>query len=62
MRIALTVAAMLAVVLSGPTSAHVGDRAFPIFEVPTSDLPVLHDRTLADGRTPYRMPRWAVPI
>lgn len=28
--------------------AHVGDVAYPIYELPSSDLPDLHDETLAD--------------
>lgn len=34
--------------LPASTDAHVGDRVFPIYELPTSDLPDLHDGTLAD--------------
>ena len=30
------------------TSAHVGDIIFPIYEIPTADLPNLHDGTLED--------------
>ena len=48
MRTALTAAALLAVVLAGPAGAHQGHRVFPIYELPTSDLPDLHDGTLAD--------------
>ena len=38
----------LAAVLPGATSAHLGDIVFPIYELPTSDLPDLHDGTLED--------------
>ena len=34
--------------LLGPASAHLGDIVYPIYELPTSDLPDLHDGTLAD--------------
>jgi len=35
-------------VLAGAASAHVGDIVYPIYELPTSDLPNLHDGTLED--------------
>ena len=44
----LAATALLVVVLSGPSSAHQGDRVFPIYELPTSDLPDLHGGTLVD--------------
>lgn len=40
---------MLAVaILHGTASAHLGERVFPIYELPSSDLPDLHDGTLED--------------
>ena len=42
------VAVLLTAILAGPASAHIGDRVFPIYELPTSDLPDLHDGTLED--------------
>ena len=49
MRTALRVLpAILTVALAGAASAHVGDIVYPIYELPTSDLPDLHDGTLDD--------------
>ena len=43
---------LVAVVAAPPfpnvVDAHVGDRVFPIYELPSSDLPDLHDGTLDD--------------
>ena len=44
----LAVAALLTASLAGPASAHQGDIIYPIYELPTSDLPDLHDGTLED--------------
>ena len=44
----LTVDAFLIVILVGTANAHLGDTVFPIYELPTADLPDLHDGTLAD--------------
>ena len=41
-----TVLAML--LLYGTAHAHIGDLVFPIYELPTSALPDLHDGTLED--------------
>ena len=41
-------AALLTVALAGAVDAHLGDTIFPIWEIPTSDLPDLHDGTLED--------------
>ena len=38
----------LTVALAGTASAHLGDIVYPIWEIPTSDLPNLHDGTLED--------------
>jgi len=35
-------------VLAGEATAHLGDIVYPIYELPTSDLPDLHDGTLED--------------
>ena len=43
-----TIAAFPVVVLVGAASAHLGDIVYPIYELPTSDLPDLHDGTLED--------------
>lgn len=48
MRAALIVGALLSVTLAGTVSAHLGDIVYPIYELPTSDLPNLHDSTLED--------------
>ena len=48
MRAALTVSVLLIVILGESAGAHVGDRVFPVWELPTSDLPDLHDDTLED--------------
>ena len=48
MRTALTAVAFLTAVLAGPASAHLGDIIYPIYELPTADLPDLHDGTLED--------------
>ncbi len=49
MRTALRVLpAILTAALAGAASAHLGDTIFPIWELPTSDLPDLHDGTLED--------------
>ena len=49
MRTSLTAAALLAVVFpAGTASAHVGEIVYPIYELPTSDLPDFHDGTLGD--------------
>ena len=48
MRTSVTAAALLTVILAGASSAHLGDTIFPIWELPTSDLPDLHDGTLED--------------
>ncbi len=48
MRTALTAAVLLTVALTGAASAHLGDIIYPIYELPTSDLPDLHDGTLED--------------
>ena len=45
---ALTAVALLTLVLAGAASAHLGDIIYPIYELPTSDLPDLHDGTLED--------------
>ena len=34
--------------LSCAASAHVGDRVFEVWEIPSSDLPDLHDGSLED--------------
>ena len=39
---------LLVVIQTGQVRAHVGDFIFPVYELPTYDLPDLHDRTLAD--------------
>ena len=41
-------AALLPAALAGAASAHFGDIVYPIYELPTSDLPDLHDGTLED--------------
>ena len=41
-------AVTLTVVLVGPASAHLGDIVYPVYELPTSGLPNLHDGTLED--------------
>ena len=41
-------AALLTVVLAEAAGAHLGDIVYPIYELPTSDLPDLHDGTLED--------------
>ena len=41
-------AAGLVVALCGAVSAHIGTTIYPIYELPTSDLPDLHDGTLED--------------
>jgi len=48
MRTAVAVAALLVVVLMGAARAHLGEIVYPIYELPTSDLPDLHDGTLED--------------
>ena len=42
------IAALLTVALAGTVGAHLGDIVYPIYELPTSDLPDLHDGTLED--------------
>ena len=42
------IAALLTVALAGTVGAHQGDIVYPIYELPTSDLPDLHDGTLED--------------
>lgn len=42
------VAVLLTAAVVDPASAHLGDIIFPIYELPTSDLPDLHDGTLED--------------
>ena len=42
------VAVALTALQAGEASAHLGDMVFPIYELPTSDLPDLHDGTLED--------------
>ncbi len=39
---------LMLVALNGSVGAHVGDIIYPIYELPTSDLPDLHDGTLED--------------
>jgi len=41
-------AVLLAAILVGEASAHQGDIVYPIYELPTADLPDLHDGTLED--------------
>lgn len=48
MRAALTATVLLNVILADVASGHVGDIIYPIYELPTSDLPDLHDGTLED--------------
>jgi len=48
MRTTLTAIALTITVLAGAGSAHVGEIVYPIYEIPTSDLPDLHDGTLDD--------------
>ena len=43
-----SIAALLAVALAGTAGAHQGDIIYPIYELPTADLPDLHDGTLED--------------
>ena len=43
-----TMAVSLTVVLASGASAHVGQIVYPIYELPTFDLPDLHDGTLED--------------
>ena len=38
----------LVVALSGVASAHIGTDIFPLYELPTADLPDLRDSTLED--------------
>jgi len=40
--------ALVTVALAGAASAHLGEMVYPIYELPTSDLPNLHDGTLED--------------
>ena len=40
--------ALAMLLLCRTADAHVGDRVFPIYELPSSDLPDLHDGTLED--------------
>ena len=42
----LSGALLMLAALSGSVGAHVGDIVYPIYELPTSDLPDLHDGTL----------------
>ncbi|MCC7262604.1 MAG: hypothetical protein IT369_08805 [Candidatus Latescibacteria bacterium] len=44
----LTLAATVAVALSGTANAHIGTKVYPIYELPTSDLPDIRDNSLAD--------------
>lgn len=39
---------LLAVGTCRVTSAHIGERVFPVFEIPSRDLPELHDNSLQD--------------
>ena len=48
MRTALRAAVLLVIALVGAASTHQGDIIYPIYELPTSDLPDLHDGTLED--------------
>ena len=49
MRRPASVALVLAVALIARTSeGHVGPRVIPVYEIPTSDIPDLHDGTLED--------------
>ena len=48
MRCMLSAAVLLTVALAGAAGAHRGDIIYPIYELPTSDLPDLHDGTLSD--------------
>lgn len=41
-------AAALSLILAGAAGAHLGDIVYPIYELPTADLPDLHDGTLED--------------
>ena len=43
-----TCAVLLSVTLASAASAHLGEIVYPIYELPTSDLPGLHDGTLED--------------
>ena len=47
MRLMLMILTVLALWLSG-AEAHVGPLIYPIYEIPTADLPDLHDGTLED--------------
>jgi len=38
----------LSLALNGESNAHLGDRVFPIWEIPSADLPDLYDGTLED--------------
>ena len=44
----LALAAAFVFGMTSATSAHIGGLVFPIYEVPTSDLPDLRDGTLED--------------
>lgn len=44
----LLLAGCFAVALSSNASAHIGTKVYPIYELPTSDLPDLHDGSLTD--------------
>lgn len=48
MRTTLTAVALVITALTGSGSAHLGKIVYPIYEIPTSDLPDLHDGTLED--------------
>jgi len=48
MRTTLTAVALMITVLAGTGNAHLGKIVYPIYEIPTSDLPDLHDGTLED--------------
>jgi hypothetical protein len=39
---------LLVALLPSPARAHWGERVFPVYELPTSALPDLHDGSLAD--------------
>lgn len=44
----LLLAGLLAALLPDPARGHWGERVFPVYELPTSALPDLHDGSLAD--------------